>query len=108
MRPISFLHILLLTITASSPIRGYILGPGCAAYDEDIDNALLDVYGSAVAAKSTLNLQNDRVEDWFGLLESLFPELNYSTPYTMEQWMGDPEYNVTQDTISLTQTLQSM
>lgn len=107
MRSILFWRILLLTITSFPPIRGYFLGPGCDAYGGDIAKALDNFHSSIITAKSSLNAQNDRVEDWFGLLESLFPGLNYSTPYTMQQWMLDPNFQISEETVSLTQTLQS-
>lgn len=102
-----FLCILLLTVTFFPPIRGYILGPGCAAYENDIFVAIREIWGSTVCAKSTLNLQDNRVEDWFGLLESLFPGLNYSDPHTLAQWRQDPNYDIGPETISATETLQS-
>ena len=108
MRSITFLRILLLTVTSFPPICGYILGPGCAAYDSDIHQALLEFSGSAAAARSTLNPQRNWVQDWFGLLESLFPGLTYSTPHDMQQWMLDPNYDVNPESLSWTETLQRM
>lgn len=107
MRPIPFLRILLLTVTSFPPIRGYILGPGCPAYAADIFEALNEFCTSATAASNSLNPQNNEVEDWFGLLESLFQGLKYSTPYAMQQWQLDPNYDVDEETISLTEQLQS-
>lgn len=108
MGSITFLPILLLTVTSFPSIRGYILGPGCDAYGRDIEEALNEFVTSSTATRSTLDLQTNQVEDWFGLLESLFPGLRYSTPYTMQQWQLDPNYDVDPETISLTESLQSM
>ena len=108
MRSIFLSRILFLTASLFRHIHGYVLGPGCAAYAEDISIALDDFWGSAVSARSSLNPQNNEVEDWFGLLEPLFSGLSYSTPYAMQQQMLDPDYDVDPETISLTETFQSM
>lgn len=108
MRTISLSRILLLTSLFCLHTRGYILGQGCPAYSNDIELALEDFDESIRATWSSLKPQNDAVEDWFGLLEPLFPGLSYSTPYAMQQWMLDPNYDVGPETISLTETFQRM
>ncbi len=108
MRSIFLSLVLLLTASLFRHVHGYVLGPGCAAYAEDISIALEDFWGSVVSARSSLNPQNNEVEDWFGLLEPLFSGLSYSTPYAMQQQMLDPDYDVGPETISLTETFQSM
>lgn len=109
MRSISLPRVLLFAASFCLRSWGYILGGGCDAYAEDIDSALSNFATSCLAARSSLNPQNNNVEDWFGLLEPLFPGLSYSTPYAMQQWMLDPDnYDVGPETLSLTQTFQSM
>lgn len=108
MRTISLSRILLLTAIFFPNTRGYILGQDCPAHSDDIEVALDDFSYSSISAWSSLTPQNDAVEDWFGLLEPLFPGLSYSTPYAMQQWMLDPNYDVGPETISLTETFQSM
>lgn len=107
MRTISLSRILLLTAIFFPNTRGYILGQDCPAHSDDIEVALDDFSYSSISAWSSLTPQNDAVEDWFGLLEPLFSGLSYSTPYAMQQWMLDPNYDVGPETISLTETFQN-
>lgn len=81
-------HIWLILISTAinhiASIHGYVLYE-CEPYADDIANAVVDFTDSAVAADAAVTVQQERVIDWTGLLDTLYPGLR-TGPGLEDQW----------------------